>query len=109
MFASSLNGGHTFGTSKNISNNGGISIAPQIVANGNNVYIVWNDAGQPRSFDIFFAASTDGGQNFILRKNISLNENNSIDPRIIVLGNHIYVAWIDNTPGNLEVLFTVSY
>src|SRR5688572_802922 len=58
FFARSTDGGQAFNT-KNISNNTGDSVNPQISVEGNNVYVVWQEDG-----DIFFSFSQDGGQAF---------------------------------------------
>jgi hypothetical protein len=63
FFASSLDGGLTYSSPKNLSNNTGSSIHPQITSEGNNVYVVWKD-NTPSNNDIFFTVSHDGGENF---------------------------------------------
>ena len=48
----------TFGSTKNLSNNDGDSLDPQIDATGNNVYTVWEDKTKGDG-DTFFKRSTD--------------------------------------------------
>ena len=115
FFAYSNDGGITFSTPKNISNNTGLSAFPQIAVSGSNVYAVWYDETSGNG-DIFFAASTDFGLTFSTPINISNNEgDSSFGPRfgesageIEVSGNNVYVVWKDNTPGNYEIFIAVS-
>ena len=103
----STDGGETFSTPENISNNPGTSALPAIAVNGNNVYIVWNDATFG-NFDIFSSKSTDGGETFSTPENISNNPGNSALPAIAVNGNNVYVIWIDDTDGFDEIFFSKS-
>jgi hypothetical protein len=107
FFAVSRDGGQTFNTPKNLSNNIGASVDPQITSEGNNVYVVWKD-NTPSNNDIFFAVSRDGGQTFSTPKNISETTAISERPQISAEGNNVYVVWQDNTPGILEIFFAVS-
>jgi hypothetical protein len=108
FFARSTNGGQTFSTPDNISENTGNSAGPQISSEGNNVYVVWNDSTPLTNVDIFFARSINGGQTFSTPDNISENTGGSSSPRISSEGNNVYVVWDDNTPGNFEVFFARS-
>ena len=55
-----------------------------------------------------FVASIDNGQNFSIPKNLSNNIGMSASQQIAAGGNSVYVVWSDITPGNLEIVFTVS-
>jgi glutaredoxin len=70
FFARSTDGGLTFSDPKNISENTGNSVLPQISIEGDNVYVVWHD-DTPGNFDIFFARSTNGGFTFSEPENLS--------------------------------------
>jgi hypothetical protein len=112
FFARSADGGQTFSTPDNISENSGNSGSPQITVEGNNVYVVWvdNTSTTPlNTFDIFFARSTDGGQTFSTPDNISENTGNSNSPQISSEGNNVYVVWVDNTElANTDIFFSRS-
>jgi hypothetical protein len=112
FFARSTNGGQTFSTPDNISENAGNSASPQIAVEGNNVYVVWadNTSTTPlNTFDIFFARSTNGGQTFSTPDNISENTGNSNSPQISSEGNNVYVVWVDNTElANTDIFFSRS-
>ncbi len=82
FFATSSDGGLTFTDPKNISEITGSSDSPQISSDGNNVYVVWQEAPIIGSNDIFFATSSDGGLTFSDPKNISETTGGSGDPQI---------------------------
>ena len=65
LYRRSTNGGASFGSTVNLSNNGGDSggTAQGVAASGNNVYVVWRD-NTPGSYDIFYRKSTNGGASF---------------------------------------------
>jgi hypothetical protein len=111
FFSFSHDGGLTFSTPDNLSENTGLSAAPQISAEGNNVYVVWQDNTPTGStFDILFARSTDGGLTFSsLPDNLSENTGNSALPQISSEGNNVYVVWVDRTPGNAQIFFSFSH
>ena len=83
FFRASIDSGQTFGITENLSTNNGISRSPQIEVSGQNVYVVWGNDPEGNQ-EIFFRASTDGGQIFRDIQNISMNEGRSAIPRIAV-------------------------
>ena len=84
FFAVSQNGGQTFSAPKNLSNNIGASVDPQITSEGNNVYVVWKD-NTPGNNDIFFTVSRDSGQTFSTPENLSETTAISERPQITVV------------------------
>ena len=102
FFARRTDGGLTFSDPENISENTGNSFLPQISSEGNNVYVVWQDA-TPIISDIFFARRTDGGLTFSDPENISENAEDSLAPQISSEGNNVYVVWQDDTPGDDDI------
>jgi hypothetical protein len=81
---------------------------PQIVATGNNVFVVWQ-ADHPQAgdnTDIFFARSTDSGDSFKDKKNISNNSGVSEAPQIALLADdRVIVTWRDSSGGDFEIFF----
>jgi hypothetical protein len=79
----------------------------QIVASGNNVYVVYQSNTYPE--EIFFRKSTDEGTSFdkIIKIN---NDNGSVsDPQIAASGNNVYVGWFASyLNGTTHVLFKKS-
>jgi len=110
FFSRSTNGGLTFATPKNLSNNAGTSIFSQIaVDSSGNINVVWIDT-TPGNAEVFFSRSTDGGVTFTTPKNVSNDAGFSGDPVQIVVdsSDNINLVWPDNTPGNFEIFFSRS-
>jgi len=70
FFKASNNGGETFGSTINISNNPTTSRFPKMTASGNNVFVVWQDTS-PAPSDILFRTSSNNGLSFGSTINIS--------------------------------------
>ena len=96
-----------FGEEINISNNNGTSELPQVTAEGNNVYVVWQD-DSGGNYDVYFAHSPDNGKNFESIKNLSKNNGTSELPQVTAEGNNVYVVWQDDSGGNYDVYFKLS-
>jgi hypothetical protein len=76
-----------------------------IATSGNNVYVVWsgNDTGH---FEISFRASSDNGQTFTDKINLSNTPSvDSIDPHITASGNHVYISWWEDYGNGTRVPF----
>jgi hypothetical protein len=96
FFKKSSDNGNSFGETINLGNNTGNSVFPQIIANGNNVYVVWHDS-TPGNADIFFKKSSDNGNSFGETINLSNNNNESLKPQILTNNDgHIFVTWTNN-------------
>jgi hypothetical protein len=92
-----------------VSNVSSSQIAPILLApvatSGNNVYVAWpsNLIGH---LEIFFRASSDNGQTFVDKVNLSNTPNvDSIDPQIATSGNHVYVSWWEDYGNGTRVPF----
>ncbi len=95
FFTKSTDGGNTFGSPINLSNNTGDSHNQEIVVFGDNVYIVWQDkpSVDQTSSNIFFKSSTDGGITFSQTFNLSNNANDYSFPKVAAYNDHVYVLW----------------
>jgi len=107
LFSKSTDGGATFSTPVNLSNTVRDTGLPQMAISGNNIYITWENNGSG-NFDVFVAKSTDSGNTFSTPVNVSKNPKSSGAPQIVASGNDVYVAWMDNTPGNYDVFVAKS-
>ena len=68
-------------------------LAP-IATSGNNVYITWSSNKTTENFEIMFRASTDGGNSFGPKINLSNSTKvDSVDPSIGAEGRNVYVSW----------------
>ncbi|WP_166390692.1 sialidase family protein [Candidatus Nitrosotalea sp. TS] len=109
VFAKSDDGGTTFDTPVPITSHpGGNTGIPKIFAYGSHVYLMWEDNGA-KNFDVFLTSSNDSGNTFnSIPTNISNNTGDSGAPQMIVNGNDVYAVWMDNSPGNFDILFAKS-
>ena len=107
LYRRSIDGGSTFpNVIKNLSNNAGASLNPEIAVSGNNVHVVWEDSTPS---DILYRRSLDSGNTFPnVIKNLSSNLGSSFDPSIAVSGNNVHVGWSDDTPGNFDIFYRRS-
>ena len=98
-----------FSTPQNASNNSDFSFTPQVAVDlAGNIYMVWEDDTDTNS-NILFSRSTDGGATFSAPKNISNSSGFSFNPSIAVdTHGSINVAWEDDTPSNLDVMYSRS-
>jgi hypothetical protein len=103
----STDGGATFGSTVNLSNNAGLSQSPAIAVSGNNVYVVWGD-NTAGNGEISYRRSTDGGATFGSTVNLSNNVGESQLPAIAVSGNNVYVVWQDSTSGDYNIFYRRS-
>jgi len=93
----------------NLSTNLGHSQNPEIVTDGAYVYVLWMDDTQGNR-DIYFKRSTDNGNTFGERINLSDNPGASLNPRMVASRStsNLYVVW-EHIPGNNgEIFFTRS-
>jgi hypothetical protein len=83
---------------------------PQIVASGDHVFVVWQaepQAGDPP--DIFFARSTDAGDTFKDKMNVSNSTGDSFDPQIALIGDdRVIITWRDASGGDFEIAYARS-
>lgn len=102
--------GVTFGKPFNLSNNpASLSYNARMAVSGNNVYVVWeDDEGNSDNSDIFFIRSSDGGKSFGDKINLSNDPSGSGDPRIVVFGNKLYIAWTGTSPDNTGISYVES-
>ena len=79
----------------------------QIVANANNVYVVWSKGNFDQGCtDVLFKRSINGGASFGSTVNISNNPATlSTLQRISVTGNMVYVVWADGQFNKRQIFF----
>ena len=106
-FRRSIDGGATWKSIKNLSNNTGDSSSPRIAVNGSNVYVVWSDE-TPGNMDVYLRKSTDSGATWQTAKRLTNNTGDSFSPTIAVSSSNVYVVWHDSTPGNAEIFLKKS-
>lgn len=67
-----------------------------MISSGNNIFIVWD-----ASFGtgLFFAKSTDNGNSWTIKENITAAKQLEIIPRIVYSANKLYLSWLRNIFG----------
>src|SRR4029453_302619 len=96
----STDGGITFSSTINVSNNTGSSESPVVALDGtNSMYVVWSD-DVSGSKEILAKRSTDGGPTFSSAVNVSSNTGSSESPAVALGGaNNVDVVGGDDTTG----------
>lgn len=105
----STDGGATFSTPVNIATNAAGSFSPSLALDGGGgIYVAWQDYLNPPSA-ISFARSLDHGATFSPPIHLSGSSANPFGAQLDVdAAGNINVAWLDDTPGTLQVYFSRS-
>jgi Neuraminidase (sialidase) len=98
----STDNGATWGKTKRLIKNTGLSQEPDIAVSGDNLHVVWSDR-TPGNPEIFYKHSSDNGATWDQTKRLTHTAGRSEYPAITVKNNNIYVVWHDDTPGNYEI------
>ena len=98
FFRRSTDGGATWKTNVNLSNNAGLSRYSDIAVSGSNIHVVWEQQNADGTAnDIFFRRSTDNGATWKSSVNItSGGTNHSWAPDVVDSGSNVYVVWTSN-------------
>ncbi|UCG68527.1 MAG: hypothetical protein JSV09_12055 [Thermoplasmata archaeon] len=118
-FSKSTNGGNNFTTGKQISIDtfDEDQYHPSIsVNNEGKIFVTWIEdkdfPNQENVSDIYFANSTDGGNNFSTKQKIndcpSFSAVYTPSNAIAVNGSHIYIVWQDDRNGNWDIYLSRS-
>lgn len=86
-----------------------VALAPDVAAEGSNVYVVWQETSEGRG-RIRFRRSTDEGARFEETRPLSADLSDAVSPRLAAAGSDVYVVWEETGPGHEEpdVWFTSS-
>jgi hypothetical protein len=105
FFKKSNDGGDTFGSPINLSNNSGFSEHPQIASVGNNIYVVWVDDSSGER-EIMFSKSSDTGKTFTNSVVVSQNSMGPNHVELAATGEAVYIVWnsFDSEMGNIILL-----
>ena len=104
----SSDGGITWSTPQNISNNPGASTFSSIATHGTNVFVTWSDINEP-DHEILFSKSIDGGATWSSPpQNISNTAENSHVPAITSDGTNLFLVWEEGLPGFRDIYFSKS-
>jgi hypothetical protein len=105
FYTKSDNNGYSFMNPVSLDSNK--SLAVEVTANKDNLYILWEKIVSESNDDIFIKTSNNEGQHFT-KYAINLSNNHGISecPSIALLDNDkAIVVWEDSTPGNHDVFY----
>ncbi len=105
-FAGSSDGGRTFGTPVNLSNDPGASGWPQVAYEGN-VYVSWVDDSHGL-YDVYIDKSSDGGSTFASPINVSNSTGGTWYNQMVATPDSVYLAWLGVGQQNSEIMFARS-
>ena len=108
FYSHSTDGGTTFSTPLNVSNDSADSASPQVTADSaGNVFVVWeSDTG---ALGVLFSRSLDGGNTFSAPVMLSTNTGGSMAPQFAVdLAGNISVVWEDDILSASDISFSRS-
>ena len=95
----------------NLTNNNEDSVYGQVSSSNNNTYVVWQESvpgNTDRNYEIFFKKSSDDGNSFGERIQVSDNIGFSEHPQMASENNNVYVVWADDTNVNKQIYFKKS-
>lgn len=96
--------GVTWQTVKRLTNDAGISADAAVAVAGANVYVAWED-DTPGNYELYFRMSADGGATWEGAERLTNNAATSGLPDLGANGTTAFVAYCDDTPGNIEIYF----
>lgn len=92
----------------NFTDNPDDSVYGQVATANGSVYIVWQESMGEGNYDVLFRSSSDAGATFGNTTNLSGNAGFSEHPQLAASGDHVHVAWPDDTSGSRQVLYAKS-
>jgi len=85
------------------------SLKPRLAADGDSVYVVWEDQRNGQGQDILLNYSGDGGVSWAGGASRLDSDNagffDSVDPEIVVADSKAHVVWRDNRDGGFDVYY----
>ena len=94
-------------TTKRLSNSTGNSHYPSIAATDSAVYAVWADDASG-NHEVYFRKSINAGATWQIAQKLTDNKGESHNPALAINGSNVFIAWEDDTPGNIEIYFIKS-
>jgi hypothetical protein len=107
-FRRSTDKGDTFEPIQRLSMTRSRATGPRLAARNDDVYLTWAECEFPDQCEILFRRSMNEGATFGSPVNVSENPGPSVSPQIAVEHDHVYITWMDSTPGNFDIFFRKS-
>ena len=103
----STDAGLTWGTDTRLTTADSTSARGSCGVSGSDVYVVWADVRDGNK-EIYFKHSSDGGLSWGEDTRLTNYSSDSDYPNLAVSGAGLYVVWVDDRDGNLEIYFKRS-
>jgi hypothetical protein len=84
---------------------------PSLALNGDNIYLVWQDARGEKAYDdyeIYFKKSSDNGKTWTIDKRLSNALHYSSLPELSTDGSVIHVVWMDDREAGWDIYYNQS-
>jgi hypothetical protein len=103
----STDGGLSWGTDTQLTNDTASSEIPSVAVSGSVVHVVWKD-NRDGNFEIYYKRSTDGGLIWGADTRLTNNTASSGFTSVAASGSVVHVVWQDNRDGNWEIYYKRS-
>ncbi|QDE72520.1 hypothetical protein BHS07_20415 [Myxococcus xanthus] len=86
------------------------SLLARIAVKDQKVHVVWEECNDlfPDTCAILYRRSTDRGASFGPTQAMSGSQGFALAPDLEISGQHVFVAWQDDSPGNFDILLRAS-
>jgi len=81
---------------------------PGVAVSGSVVHVVWEDARNGGTGDVYYKRSTDGGSSWGPDTRLTEDTANSWDPCIALNNDTVRIVWEDDRDGNFEIYYKQS-
>ncbi len=109
FYKKSTDGGVTWTASQRLTWTPGPSRFPKIASHwSGGLYVVWEESYNG-SAEVYFRKSTIGGSTWSAGQKVTWTSGNSSSPAMSVdFSGNLHLAWVDDTPGNIEIYYRKS-
>jgi len=106
-FRRSEDGGATWKAAKRFTYTADETLYVDLAVSGANVYAVWHDR-TPGNYDLYFKKSADNGATWAATQRLTSNAGDQGLPDLGVNATKVFVAYVDEAPGNYEIYLKYS-
>jgi len=104
----SADGGITWGAETRLTNNPADQWDPCVAVNDSVVHVVWMDARDGSTYEIYYKRSNDGGLTWGSDTRLTNATGDSEYPNIAASGSNVHVVWQDKRDVNQEIYYKQS-